>query len=75
MPGLRNKAPRCVIIAGPNGAGKTTFAYQYLPKYAGILHFVNADSIARGLSPLRPELASMAAGRLFLAELDRDRAF
>ena len=65
------KTPRCIVIAGPNGAGKTTFAREYLPKDAGVLHFVNADLIAAGLSPLRPELAAFAAGRLLLAELDR----
>jgi len=42
-----------------------------LPREAAILNFVNADLIASGLSPLRPELANVAAGRLFLAELDR----
>jgi len=42
-----------------------------LPHDAGIIHFVNADLIAGGLSPLRPELAAMAAGRLFLLELNR----
>jgi predicted ABC-type ATPase len=63
--------PRCIIIAGPNGAGKTTFAREFLPKDAGITHFVNADLIASGLSPLRPELAALSGGRLFLAELDR----
>lgn len=65
------KAPRCIVIAGPNGAGKTTFAREYLPKDAGVIHFVNADLIAAGLSPLRPELASLAGGRLLLTELDR----
>ena len=64
-------SPRCLIIAGPNGAGKTTFAREFLPHDAGIIHFVNADLIASGLSPLRPELAAMAAGRLFLSELNR----
>lgn len=63
--------PRCIIIAGPNGAGKTTFAREYLPKDAGVIHFVNADLIASGLSPLHPEGATLAAGRLFLRELDR----
>jgi predicted ABC-type ATPase len=67
----RSSAPRCIIIAGPNGAGKTTFAREFLPTDAGVIHFVNADLIAGGLSPLRPELATLAAGRLFLAELDR----
>jgi len=60
-----------IIIAGPNGAGKTTFARQFLPKDAGIVHFVNADLIANGLSPLKPELAALRAGRLVLSELDR----
>jgi predicted ABC-type ATPase len=63
--------PVCIVIAGPNGAGKTTFAREYLPKDAGIIYFVNADLIASGLSPLRPELAALAAGRLVLSELDR----
>jgi predicted ABC-type ATPase len=67
----KRKAPVCIVIAGPNGAGKTTFAREFLPKDAGVIHFVNADLIAGGLSPLRPELAALAAGRLFLTELDR----
>ncbi len=65
------KRPICIVIAGPNGAGKTTFAREFLPKDADVVHFVNADLIASGLSPLRPELATLAAGRLFLNELDR----
>jgi predicted ABC-type ATPase len=67
----RIPAPRCIVIAGPNGAGKTTFAREFLPKDAGIVHFVNADLIAGGLSPFNPGLAEFAAGRLFLKELDR----
>jgi len=65
------KPPRCIIIAGPNGAGKTTFAREFLPKDAKVVHFVNADLLAAGLSPLKPQLAAFNAGRLFLAELDR----
>ncbi len=67
----KQKAPLCIVIAGPNGAGKTTFAREFLPREAGIVHFVNADLIAAGLSPLKPELAALAAGRLLLSELDR----
>lgn len=64
-------SPRCIVIAGPNGAGKTTFAREFLAQEAGVVHFINPDLIAGGLSPLRPELAALAAGRLFLSELDR----
>ncbi len=64
-------SPRCIIIAGPNGAGKTTFAREFLFNEAGVIHFVNPDLIASGLSPLRPEIAALAAGRLFLRELNR----
>ena len=65
------RPPRCIIIAGPNGAGKTTFAMEFLLRETGVIHFVNADLIAGGLSPLRPELAARQAGRLVLMELTR----
>lgn len=65
------RQPRCVVVAGPNGAGKTTFARRYLPEDASVVHFVNADLIAGGLSPLKPELAAIAAARLVLREIDR----
>ena len=75
MPGRpknpRKPAPRCIVIAGPNGAGKTTFAQEFLPKYAGIVEFVNADLIAAGLSPFRPRMAAIRAGRVLLNEIDR----
>src|SRR5258708_8941412 len=64
------RKPRCIIIAGPNGAGKTTFARDYLPGIAGLTHFINADLIAGGISPLRPELAAITAGRMVFRELD-----
>jgi predicted ABC-type ATPase len=65
------RQPRCIVIAGPNGAGKTTFAREYLPQVAKVIHFVNADLIAGGLSPLKPELAAISAGRAVLREIDR----
>ena len=65
------RRPRCILIAGPNGAGKTTFARRYLPENAGVVHFVNADLIASGMSPLKPEIAAIAAARMVLGELDR----
>lgn len=70
----RKRQPRCIVIAGPNGAGKTTFARQYLPEDARVIHFVNADLIAGGLSPLKPELATIAAARMVLREIDRLRS-
>jgi predicted ABC-type ATPase len=67
----RNRQPRCIVVAGPNGAGKTAFAREYLPEFARIINFVNADLIAGGLSPLKPELAAIAAARMVLREIDR----
>jgi len=68
---MAKRTPRCIVIAGPNGAGKTTFAKEFLPNEAGVLHFVNADLIAAGLSPLDPAAAQVAAARILLKELDR----
>jgi len=67
----RPRSPLCIVITGPNGAGKTTFAREFLPKDTRVVRFVNTDLIASGLSLLRPELVALAAGRLFLKELDR----
>src|SRR4051794_15348649 len=60
-----------VVIGGPNGAGKTTSAFELLPKALNIHEFVNADEIARGLSPLNPEATAtaLAAGRLMLERI------
>ena len=55
-----------IIIAGPNGAGKTTFAQEFLPQEANCPTFINADLIAQGLSPFRPEAAAVRAGRIML---------
>jgi len=60
----------CFIVAGPNGAGKTTFAEAYLPNDAGCYNFINADLIAAGISPLRPEGAGIEAGRILLRKMD-----
>ena len=57
---------RAYIIAGPNGAGKTTFARSFLPDDAGCTTFINADLIAAGLSPFRPEQAALQAMRLMV---------
>jgi predicted ABC-type ATPase len=63
--GSETLVPQLIVIAGPNGAGKTTFARNLLPKI-GVEAFLNADLIAAGLSPIRPEASAFAAGRLLL---------
>ena len=62
--------PNLYIIAGPNGAGKTTAAYNLLPEVLHCPNFVNADEIARGLSPFAPETVSFQAGRIMLQRID-----
>lgn len=58
------------IIAGCNGAGKTTASYSILPQILNCKEFVNADEIAKGLSPFQPETVSFEAGRLMLHRID-----
>ena len=61
--------PIFVILGGPNGAGKTAGALSILPLELRIVHFVNADLIARGLSPLDPTLADFDAARMMLQRM------
>lgn len=58
------------IIAGPNGAGKTTLSYTILPEIFDCDEFINADEIAKGISPLNPEKAGIRAGRLMLQRIN-----
>jgi predicted ABC-type ATPase len=58
------------IIAGPNGAGKTTASMTILPKHLQVDEFVNADSIAVGLSPFKPEEVAVLAGKLMLQRIE-----
>lgn len=58
------------VIAGCNGAGKTTASYTILPDILNCKEFVNADEIARGLSPFQPESVSFEAGRIMLNRID-----
>lgn len=57
-------------MAGPNGAGKTTAAYTLLPEILNVWEFVNADEIARGLSPFQPDSVAFEAGRIMLQRID-----
>ena len=67
MPASR---PIIYLIAGCNGAGKTTFAKEFLPMEVKCLRFLNADEIARGLSPLKPSAGAVQAARLLLKQVD-----
>lgn len=58
------------IISGCNGAGKTTASYSVLPKLLDCKQFVNADEIAKGLSPFCPESVAIQAGKLMLQRIE-----
>lgn len=58
------------IIAGCNGAGKTTASFTILPEILNCKEFVNADEIAKGLSPFQPEKVSFEAGRIMLNRIN-----
>lgn len=59
------------IIAGCNGAGKTTASYTILPEILDCKEFVNADEIAKGISPFQPEKAGIEAGRFMLKRIKK----
>lgn len=66
--GMESK--KLYIIAGCNGAGKTTASITILPEILQCKEFVNADEIAKGLSPFNPESVAIEAGKLMLQRID-----
>jgi predicted ABC-type ATPase len=62
--------PNLYIIGGANGSGKTTTAKQILPYFLNVYEYLNADEIAAGLSPFRPESVAIQAGKLMLKRLN-----
>lgn len=62
--------PNLYIISGCNGAGKTTASFTVLPEMLSCREFVNADEIARGLSPFNPEHVAIQAGKIMLKRID-----
>jgi predicted ABC-type ATPase len=62
--------PNLYIIAGCNGAGKTTASFTVLPEMLNCREFVNADEIARGISPFHPEDVSIKAGKIMLNRIE-----
>ena len=73
--------PRIFVIGGPNGAGKTTVASGLLPQILECDEYVNADAIAKALSPFESNRAAFKAGRVMLdtihglADRQKDFAF
>ncbi len=63
---MEEKNRNLYIIAGCNGAGKTTASFTVLPEMLNCQEFVNADEIARGLSPFNAEGVAIQAGRLMI---------
>ena len=64
-------APQVAILSGPNGAGKSTLAERIIRDQLGILDYVNADTIAKGLSAFDSESQAFTAGRYMLEHLQR----
>ena len=67
------RRPSLVVLAGPNGSGKSTMAPALLQGALRVNEFVDADTIARGLSAFDPTGAAFAAGSIMLARM-RDLA-
>ncbi|MFA6334774.1 MAG: zeta toxin family protein [Bacteroidales bacterium] len=57
------------IISGCNGAGKTTASYTILPEMLECKEFVNADEIAKGISPFKPENVAIQAGKIMIERI------
>ena len=64
---MKNK--NLYIIAGCNGAGKTTASFTILPEILDCKEFVNADEIAKGLSPFQPDKVALEAGRIMISRI------
>lgn len=63
---MQNSGPHVIVLGGPNGAGKSTAAPQLLRGLLGVGEFVNADTVAEGLSAFQPDRAAAEAGRVML---------
>jgi predicted ABC-type ATPase len=62
--------PNLYIIAGCNGSGKTTASFTVLPEMLDCQEYINADEIARGLSPFNPDKSAIEAGKIMLNKIN-----
>ncbi len=69
-PNKMSKSKQLYIFCGCNGAGKTTASFTVLPEVLNCKEFVNADEIAKGLSPFNPEKVAIDAGKLMLMRME-----
>ncbi len=65
------KIPHLYVISGCNGSGKTTASFNFLPQILECDEFINADEIARGLSPLNPNKAAIESGRILISKINK----
>ena len=66
---IRIVAKKILMIAGPNGAGKTTLAKELIAKSPILYEFINADEIAKGLSPNHPDSVALMASKLMITRI------
>jgi len=66
---LNSERSNVLVVAGPNGAGKSTLAPVLLRENLSIRDYVNADTIAQGLSAFASEEQAFRAGRIMLARI------
>lgn len=58
-----------ILLGGPNGAGKTTASRILLPEFLEENEFLNADEIARQISPTDPESVALTAGKRLIERM------
>ena len=66
-----NKKPNLYIIAGANGAGKTTTSFSVFPEILKCREYINADSIAKAISPFNPDSVALEAGKIMLSRIEK----
>lgn len=65
-----NNKPTLYIIAGANGAGKTTSSFTIFPELLKCKEYINADLIAKAISPFNPDSVSIEAGKVLLRRIE-----